>query len=299
MKDRVQRLRRRSLDARPSISIERALLVTEFCRENIGKHSQPVLRAKAYHYLAANKTIYIGDDELIVGERGHEPKATPTYPEITCHSVEDLRILDSRGMTSYRVGAADIERYEREVIPFWQGRSLRVRIFDLLPDEWHQAFSAGIFTEFLEQRAPGHTVGDGKIFQKGLLDLKAEIATAIEGLDISSDPEALARKEQLEAMDIAADATILYAVRHADRAEEMAATESDPGRRAELERIAEICRRVPAHAPRNFWEALQAYWFVHLGVITELNGWDRSTRAASPTAASTVTLPQSCWSACG
>ena len=273
MNDRVQRLKQRSLDTHPSVSIERAVLLTEFYRENIGTCSQPVLRAKGYHHLCANKTIYIGDEELIVGERGHEPKATPTYPEITCHTADDLRILNSRAMTSYRVAAEDIERYEREVIPFWKGRSLRDRIFNLLPEELHQAFSAGVFTEFMEQRAPGHTVGDGKIFRKGLLEFKAEIAAAIGALDFGSDPEALARREQLEAMDIAADATILFANRHADRAEELAVTETDPHRRSELERIAEVCRHVPAHAPRNFWEAVQTYWFAHLGVITELNGW--------------------------
>jgi formate C-acetyltransferase len=274
MKDRVKRLRQRSLDTHPSVSIERAVLLTDFYRENVGKYPHPVLRAKAYHHLCANKTIYIGDDELIVGERGHEPKATPTYPEITCHSVEDLRILDTRPMTSYSVSAEDIERYEREVIPFWKGRSLRDRIFDLLPEEWHQAFSAGVFTEFMEQRAPGHTVGDGKIFRKGFLDLKAEIVASIESLGFTSDPDAFAKRDQLEAMGIVADATILFAERHAEKAEEMAACESDPKRRSELERVAEVCRRVPAHAPRDLWEALQAYWFVHLGVITELNGWD-------------------------
>jgi formate C-acetyltransferase len=250
------------------------VLLTDFYRENTGRYPQPVLRAKAYHHLCANKTVFIGDEELIVGERGHEPKAAPTYPEIICHSVDDLRILDSRAMTSYRISSEDIESYEREVIPFWKGRSLRDRIFDLLPDEWHRAFSAGIFTEFMEQRAPGHTVGDGKIFGKGLLDFKSEIAAAIEDLDTTSDPEAAARRNQLEAMDIVADATILYAHRHAERAEELVGSETDPKRRAELERIAEVCRHVPAHAPRDFWEALQTYWFVHLGVITELNGWD-------------------------
>jgi formate C-acetyltransferase len=250
------------------------VLLTEFYRENIGKYPQPVLRAKAYYHLCANKTVYIGDEELIVGERGHEPKAAPTYPEIICHSADDLRILDSRAMTSYRVATEDIETYESEVIPFWQGRSLRDRIFDLLPEEWHQAFSAGIFTEFMEQRAPGHTVGDGKIFAKGMVDFKAEIAAAIEDLDFATNPEAFFKRDQLEAMDIVADATILYANRHADRAEEIAQSETDPERRAELERIAEVCRHVPAHAPRDFWEALQTYWFVHLGVITELNGWD-------------------------
>jgi formate C-acetyltransferase len=274
MNQRVQRLRRQSLDAQPSVSIERAVLLTEFYRENSGKFPQPVLRARAYHHLCANKTVYIGDQELIVGERGQAPKAAPTYPEIICHSADDLRILDSRAMTSYHISSGDIETYEREVIPFWRGRSLRDRIFDLLPGEWHQAFSAGIFTEFMEQRAPGHTSGDGKIFSKGLLDFKAEIAAAVDDLDLESDPEAAARRDQLEAMGIAADATILYAERHADRAEEMAETETDPKRRAELEQIAEVCRHVPAHAPRDFWEAIQTYWFAHLGVITELNGWD-------------------------
>ena len=274
MNGRIQRLRQLSLNTHPSVSIERAVLLTDFYRENIGRFAQPVLRAKAYHHLCANKTVYIGDEELIVGERGHEPKAAPTYPEIICHSVDDLRILNSRAMTSYRIATEDIDTYEREVIPFWQGRSLRDRIFDLLPEEWHQAFSAGIFTEFMEQRAPGHTVGDGKIFRKGLLDFKVEIAAAIADLDFTSDPEAFAKRDQLEAMDIAAAATILYANRHAERAEELARTETDPKRRSELERIAEVCRHVPAHAPRDFWEALQTYWFVHLAVITELNGWD-------------------------
>ena len=274
MNPRVQRLRQRSLDTEPSISIERAVLWTQFCSHNEGKYPQAVMRAKAFHYLCANKTVFIGDKELIVGERGHEPKAAPTYPEIICHSADDLRILDSRPMTRYRIDAGDIERYEQEVIPFWQDRSLRDQVFGELPAEWHQAFAAGIFTEFMEQRAPGHTTGDGKIFERGLLDFKADIAEQLDALDIRSDPEADGKQAQLQAMDIAADAVILYAERHAERAEQLAASDDDPKRRSELLRIAEVCRHVPAHAPRDFWEAIQSYWFVHLAVITELNGWD-------------------------
>ena len=274
MNPRVQKLRRQSLDTVPSISVERAVLLTGFYRENLGRWPQPVLRARAFHQLCAHKTIVIGDGELIVGERGHAPKATPTYPEISCHSVEDLRTLNDRPMTRYAVSDEDIERYEREVIPFWEGRTLRERMFSELPAEWHQAFAAGVFTEFMEQRAPGHTVADGSIYRKGLLDLKVEIAAAIATLDLAGDEDAPARRDQIEAMDIAADAAILFAERHAARAEEMVLAEKDPVRRAELQRIAEVCRRVPAHPPRDFWEALQTYWFYHLGVITELNGWD-------------------------
>ncbi len=126
----------------------------------------------------------------------------------------------------------------------------------------------------MEQRAPGHTTLDGIIYKMGMLDFKAQIAEHLAALDYLNDPAAADKAEQLKAMDIACDAAIIFAERHAALAEKMAAAESDPQRKAELERIAAACRRVPAHAPRDLWEAIQMYWFVHLGTITELNGWD-------------------------
>jgi len=277
MNERIQRLRQESVNAKPGISIERALLVTEFYKENAGKHSTPVLRALNFKHLCARKTIFIGPDELIVGERGPRPKAVPTFPELTCHSVEDLRILNSRLMTRYSVSEEDIRTYEREVIPYWQGRSMRDRIFSDLPEEWRRAYESGLFTEFMEQRAPGHTALDGTIYRKGMLDFKHEIAERLAALDYLGDPWAADRAEELRAMDIACDAAIIFAERHAERADGMAAKEADPRRKAELLRIAAVSRRVPAHAPRDLWEALQMYWFVHLGTITELNGWDAMT----------------------
>jgi pyruvate formate-lyase/glycerol dehydratase family glycyl radical enzyme len=299
--ERVERLRQRSVDARASVSSERASLLTAFYRENEGKHSPPVMRALAFRYLCEHKTIYIGPDELIVGERGPEPKATPTYPELTCHSLEDLRILNDRPKTSYSVSDDVLAVYEKEIIPFWRGRSLRDRMFERLPERWKVAYEAGIFTEFMEQRAPGHTVADGKIYGKGMLDFKAEIAEELKRLDtepgsadartgISHDagpgatprnplglsPDELRehRREELRAMDIVADALVLFAERHAVLAEAMSVGETDPERVRDLEAIAATCRRVPAKAPRTFQEALQMYWFCHLAVITELNGWD-------------------------
>ena len=164
MTERTARLRRASLDAAPSISGERARLVTEFYQANDGRYSVPVMRARCFHHLCEHKTIWIGEEELIVGERGPRPKAVPTYPELTCHSVEDLRILNSRPKTSYAVSEDCIRLYEQTVIPYWRGRSMRDRIFEALPAEWKDAYSAGMFTEFMEQRAPGHTVLDGKIY---------------------------------------------------------------------------------------------------------------------------------------
>ena len=274
MNPRIQRLRKLSVEAEPTISIERALHETAFYKENYGKYSIPVLRAMNFFDYCQKKTIYIGKDELIVGERGPKPKAVPTYPELTCHSVEDFHVLNTRDMQPYYTKQEDIDTYAREVIPYWQGKTQRDRIFNHVPDEWKALYEAGVFTELQEQRAPGHTALDGKIYRKGMLDFKREIEENLAALDYLNDPQATDKAEELEAMDISCDAIILFAERHADRVEEMAGKENNPQRRAELFKIAEVCRHVPAHAPRSFWEAIQMYWFVHLGTVIELNGWD-------------------------
>ena len=274
MNDRIKRLRKESFEAEPSLSIERALIETAFYKENYGKYPIPVLRAMNFYEICKKKTIYIGEGELIVGERGPKPKAVPTFPELTCHSVEDLHVLNTRELQRYTISQEDIDTYEREVIPYWKGRTQRERIFGHVPHEWRAAYEAGLFTEFMEQRAPGHTAMDGKMYKTGLLDVKARIEGELAKLDFLNDPEATDKQEELQGMAISCDAAILFAERHADLAEKMAAECEDPVRKAELLRIAEVFRWVPAHAPRDFWEAIQMYWFVHLGTITELNGWD-------------------------
>lgn len=274
MTDRVKRLRELSYETKPSLSIERALIETEFYKENYGKYPIPVLRALNFLEICKRKTIYIGKDELIVGERGPKPKAVSTFPELTCHTVEDLHVLNTRDLQRYTISQEDIDTYENKVIPYWKGRTQRERIFSHVPGEWKEAYEVGMFTEFMEQRAPGHTTLDDKVYKYGLLDLKKRIASEIKALDFTNDAEATDKQEELTAMSISCDAAIVFAERHADLAEQMAAEETDAKRKKELVKIAEICRWVPANAPRTYWEAIQMYWFVHLGIITELNGWD-------------------------
>ena len=287
MNERIRQLRQQNFDTPTTLSIERALIETDFYKKNYGTMPIAVLRARNFYEICKRKTIYIGSDELIVGERGPVPKAVPTFPELTCHSVEDLHTLDTRELQSYHISQADIDTYEREVIPYWQGKTQRERIFSHVPKEWEEAYHAGVFTEFMEQRAAGHTAMDGKLYRYGLLDLKARIAEKIANLDYINDPEATDKQQELEAMAISCDAAILFAERHAELAEKMADELSSQftvhsskldakveKRIAELRKIAEVCRWVPAHAPRNFHEAIQMYWFVHLGTVTELNGWD-------------------------
>ena len=275
MTPRIEKLRQQSLDAVYTISAERAMLVTDFYKHHVSlADSIPVQRAKVFHYILSNKTICINDHELIVGERGPAPKATPTYPEINLHSLQDLDILNTREKVWFRVDSATRNIYEKVIIPFWNGKSNRERVMNNMRSDWHDAYNAGIFTEFMEQRAPGHTVAGNKIYRKGMFDIIKDVKESIEKLDFLNDAKAFDKQEELKAMQIAAEAIILFANRHAAQLEMLAEEEDDAKRKDELIQIAQICRKVPAHAPQTFHEALQYYWFVHLGVVTELNPWD-------------------------
>ncbi len=274
MNDRIFKLRKESLEGIPSITEERARLVTEAYEMYTGKVSLPVLRALVFKHIMENKAVSIQDGELIVGERGPIPLATPTYPELCCHTKDDLEIIHNRKKISFTVDNAVKDLYVNKIQPFWNGKSMRELIFQNMTQSWKDAYEAGIFTEFMEQRAPGHTVADGKIYQKGFLDFKRDIQDSLNSLDVFNDPEAYEKQQELQAMDICADAIIRLAQRYSEKARIMADMEQDPIRKSELNKIAQVTERVPAHGPQTFWEALQAYWFIHLGVITELNTWD-------------------------
>ncbi len=275
MNERIKKLRERSLKAINKLSPERALLVTEFYKSDVAYEvSTPVRRAMSFEYIMKNKKLYIGEGELIVGERGLAPKETPTYPEVSLHSIQDLEILDSRPKVSFKVDEETKRVYRDIIIPYWKGKNNRDKIMAAMSPEWLDAYNAGVFTEFQEQRAPGHTVAGDKIYRKGMKDIIKDIDESIARLDYFNDPKAYDKHEELKAMKIAANTIIMYAQRNADELEKLAAAETDNTRKGELQKIAQVCRNVPKNAPQTFHEALQYYWFVHLGVVTELNPWD-------------------------
>lgn len=271
---RIAGLREQTASLEPKISPERAELVTDFYRsKKVRGKSHPVERALAFKYVMENKKLSLQPGELIVGDKGPGPKEVPTYPEICTHNLEDLEILDTREKNPYRVDEETRKLYEEKIIPFWEGKTMRERLFDTVSDEWKDAYEAGVFTEFMEQRSPGHTVLDGKIYEKGFADLKDEIAEARVKLN-SDDPDYYDKLEELKAMQISADALIKYARRYSEKLKREAKKTEDKKRKSELEEMSKICRRVPEKPPGNLHEALQYYWFVHIGVITETNPWD-------------------------
>lgn len=274
MNDRVRALRQKSVTTQPHLYMERAKLQTEAYKLYEGTVSVPELRALSLKYFFTHKTIYIGKGELIVGEKGDGPQSAPTFPELCCHTLEDMHIMNDRKIINFSVTDADLKLQEDEIIPFWEKRSMRKKLLDNMTPEWKAAYEAGIFTEFMEQRGPGHTVGSKKIYEKGYLDYQKDIEDALAALDYLHDPEAMDKKAQLSAMHIACEAVIILGKRYADLARKLAKETDDAAWRKDLELIAANCDVVPAHKPQTFHQAIQAYWFTHLAVTTELNPWD-------------------------
>lgn len=274
MNERIQRLREQSVTTPVHIDLERAKIETDFYKENDGKYSVPVMRAMTLKEYFSKKTLYFGDDELILGEKGKNPQASPTFPELCCHSEEDMKVMSERKLVSFHTTEEDRKLQAAEIIPFWKGRTIREKLLSRMTPEWHDCYEAGIFTEFMEQRGPGHTCGGEQVFTTGYLDYKEKIKKTMDALDWMNDPEASDKMEELKAMDICCDAVIILGERYHEMAVEKAAAETNLKRKAELEQIAKNLEVVPAHKPQTFWQAIQLYWFTHLAVTTELNPWD-------------------------
>ena len=274
MNERIQKLRELSVTTPVHIDLERAKIETDFYRENDGKYSIPVMRAMVLKEYFSKKTLYLGDGELIVGEKGKDPQASPTFPELCCHSVEDMTVMSERDLVSFHTTEEDRKLQAEEIIPFWKGRTMRERLLASMTPEWNDCYAAGMFTEFMEQRGPGHTCGGEQVFTTGYLDYKEKIKKTMDALDFMNDPDALDKMEELKAMDISCDAVIILGERYHELALELAEKEADPVRKEELKQIVANLEVVPAHAPQTYWQAIQLYWFTHLAVTTELNPWD-------------------------
>ena len=274
MNERIQKLRDISVNTPVHIDLERAKIETDFYKENDGKYSIPVMRAMTLKEYFSKKTLYLGDGELIVGEKGRDPQASPTFPELCCHSEEDMVVMSERELVSFKTTEEDRKLQREEIIPYWTGRSMREKILSRMTPEWHDCYEAGMFTEFMEQRGPGHTCGGEQVFTTGYMDYKEKIKKTMDELDYINDPDAVNKCEELKAMDISCDAVIILGERYHKLALEMAEKETDETRKAELLQIAANLEVVPAHKPQTYWQAIQLYWFTHLAVTTELNPWD-------------------------
>jgi pyruvate formate-lyase/glycerol dehydratase family glycyl radical enzyme len=270
---RVQRLLGNFYAARPEVFAERSVLATRAYAETEG---QPIAirRAKMMWCVLDGVTVLIRDGELVVGCKTPAILGSPLYPEVACDWVEEeLETIALRNEAPFYIGDETKETLRTEVFDYWRGKQVCNRIVEVLPSEVQQATDAGLFFHYYLNRTIGHiTVDYQRVLEKGFLGLKADVEDELKKINYE-ERGCLKKLHLLQAMSICCDAAIRFAERHAEEAERLAAVESDPVRRAELEQVAEICRRVPAHPARTFHEALQSFWFVHLILNLETNSY--------------------------
>ena len=138
--ERIKRLRRLSHSTQPHLDLERAKIETDVYKEYEGSVSVPVLRALVLKEYFSKKTLYLGDDELLVGEKGKDPQCSPTFPELCCHTIEDMHIMNDRKLVNFTVTEDDLKLQEEEIIPYWKNRAVREHLLKAMTQEWRDCY---------------------------------------------------------------------------------------------------------------------------------------------------------------
>jgi pyruvate formate-lyase/glycerol dehydratase family glycyl radical enzyme len=283
--DRVRRLKQKRLEAVEHIASERSRLVTESWKET---EDEPldIRRAKLFRRIMQGNPVTIRDDELIVGSQSKYLLGTSPYVDYsTVSAIENLIVPDmpantksyAKGTGGSSVKEAAVTEEEKESIledcRYWAGRTTgdAVRKEEDTRFPWLKDWiDSGLVLAQQTGSAPPspRSVDYGKVIDIGLEGIIAEAKEELNKLDYS-DQASYKKDVFLQAVIIACEGAIEFAHRYARLAEEMAAKEKNPGRKKELEKIAEVCQRVPAKPARNFHEALQSFWFIHICVNLE------------------------------
>ncbi|MEH0875411.1 glycyl radical protein [Pectobacterium cacticida] len=258
---------------RPSIDVERARYFTESMRETEGQ--MLILRwAKAMYHIAENITVYIDDQQLIVGRAGKQGRYGILYPELDGDFLDAaISQLPLRQASPFTIDEKDCAVIHEEISPYWQGKTYHEHLSNALPEETlrltydpkDRQTSRFIVNETSSFRSSIQWVHDyEKVLQRGFKGIRQEAEQRLAELDPFNPVDSVEKAPFLQAIVIAADAIVLWAKRHAQLAKALAEKERNPQRRLELLDIAERCEWVPENPARDFRDALQAQWFTQL-----------------------------------
>ncbi|RPI11083.1 MAG: formate C-acetyltransferase/glycerol dehydratase family glycyl radical enzyme [Zetaproteobacteria bacterium] len=273
---RIRRLRDRLLAAPAEITTERAILVTESYQETEVDPVE-VRRAKALDRILRRMTIFILDDELIVGHLGEKHHCAPVHPEVNVQWILNEDELDSfeKRRQNRLLVSPETKATLREIARYWKGKTLFDKSWAALPEPVRLMRTTGGMTLAHEKNMLGHCIPDwGKLLRVGFGGLRREVEERLAALRLA-DPEDLAKWNFLRSLLIVTDACSAFIRRYAALAAETAQETADPVRHDELERIASVCERIAEGPAGDFHEALQLLWFGHL--ITAIEGDARST----------------------
>jgi formate C-acetyltransferase len=262
----------RNRSTRPEVHPHRAVAVTRSFQETEG---QPIAvrRGKMLYRVLAEQPVVIQEGELIVGMKALTPRGSPVFPEINCTWIErDLDRLASRRDTPFFVSAETQRTLREEVFPYWRNRQVADRIEEAVPAEIWKADDRGVIYNYFRSRTIGHfQAAYDKVLAKGMNGIVADARRSMEALDFHASGY-IHKRHFLESVITACEGAVLFAGRYAAEARRLAASESDPLRRAELEKTAGILERVPAAPAATFQEALQSFWITHLVLNLETSG---------------------------
>lgn len=270
--DRVEKLKRMIVDAVPYVESERAMLVTESYKETEGL--SPIMRrAKAAEKIFNNLPVTIHDGELVVGAITKNLRSTEVCPEFSYDWVaKEFDTMGSRVADPFQIPketAAELAK----AFEYWDGKTTSALADSYMSQETKDCIANGVFTVGnYFYGGVGHVCVDyGKVLTIGFTGIIKQTIEAMNKMDLS-DPEYIRKKNFYEAIVITYTAAINFAHRYAAKAREMAASCSDPVRKAELLQIAVNCDNVPEKPASNFYEACQAFWFVQILLQIEANG---------------------------
>ena len=280
MNERIRRMRERMMSTRPSITAERLVLQTEAYQKFAGD-AIPVFRAEVVKYIMEHMTTLILEDELIVGTPTNRFRGANLHPEFQSSTKFYLAELDEfpkRTKDPYDITPEDRELIRR-TLPYWEGKAMQDIAKKALPAHTAACIDDDIITVGLTNGVSGETTCDHeKLLRVGLRGYMDECQANIDALT----PQCQADEEKInfwQACILQCQGLITYAHRMAEEAERQAAACADAKRRQELLTVAENCRVVPENPPRNFQQALQLVWFVHvyfhIEVCTTANGFGR------------------------
>ncbi len=268
---RTKKLKESLLNEKNEVCIERARLLTETYKKTENEH--PYIRfSKAFKNVLENMTIFIQDDELIVGNRTSKPKGGPLFPEIRSDWIEsDIDGISTRKIQPQYISEDDIKELKEDIIPYWKGKTIRDKFLEGLDDRLMKEITNIVFVSEVQMiNGIGHLVlNHEKIIKRGIREIIEEAKKKREHfLDKNENDKAIF----LESLIISGEGAINFAKRYSKKAQEMAEKEKDETRRKELLKISEICNNVPEYPARTFQEALQSLWFNQLLVQIEQGG---------------------------
>jgi len=265
---RVESVREALMATTPVICPERALLITDTYQKTEG---EPFIlrKAKALANILGNMSIYIEKDQLIVGNQASQNRATPIFPEYSfAWVIEELDHFDKRSGDVFEI-SADTKEKLRSIQHYWRGKTHQEEVYAKMPEDNILAQKQNVIHRGgISMSGDGHIIPNHEmVLEKGFRGLKSEASKFLKSNQISDD-----QRDFYQAVVIAMDATIDFARRYADLADEMAAKEEDQKRKAELIKIADINRRIMAGKAQTFHEALQVIYYCHLIMMIESNG---------------------------